>query len=262
MRKPFFELRHFVVRQDRCGGKVTSDACAFGALATTWMGNRPSRILDIGTGTGILAMLCAQRFLLKTTTTTTTTIIDAVEIDRDAAAQARDNAAAFFPNIKVHCNDALRFAPSNRYDAIVCNPPFFGATREAATRQRNLARHDTRLPPTGLLDTVSRLLEPRGVFCVLLGARFSEPRRAFCDLALQRGLVLAAAVEFADRPDSPPHVVAMAFTTRHVGPRRLVVPDRLDFFAEPGVGWRAPTPRLAALMADVYTDKYLRRPPP
>lgn len=249
VRRGVFEMRKFVIRQDRCGMKVTSDGCAFGALATKWLASNkaePKRILDIGTGTGLQALMCAQKF--------PEAVIDAVEIDPNAANQARDNAEPF-ENVTVLCTNALGFRPPAKYDAIVCNPPFFSRLRPSANTQSALARHDDTLPSDQLLDAVERMLDPAGHFMVLLAARFKTPRKDFEMLAADRGLRPSKAVTFLDNHTSHPHAVALTLRHERYAPRQTS--EQIVFHEEPGTGFRAPTPQFRELMADFYLDHLL-----
>lgn len=262
-----FSFKHFIVQQDKCGMKVTTDACVFGALVTRWMleGRNPHRVLDVGTGTSVLSLMMAQRFPAAR--------IDAVEIDLETAVQARQNASQF-DNIAVFHADAARFEPPSgeRYDAIVCNPPFFSRSRPSATPKLAVAKHDYHLSAETLAKCVSRLLSPSGTFFVMLSARFHLPRREFEFQAARYRLRPIRAVEFADRVGACPHAVGLAFAlcppSRKRGNSRMQTIDstfngkslqaeRLHFFDRPGAGWRPLDPQMKSLMSDFYLDKYL-----
>lgn len=250
MRVTAFTMRHFVVRQEQCGMKVTTDGVAFGALATSWM-TAPRSVLDIGTGTGVLALMTAQRFSAAR--------IDAVEVDESAAGQARDNAGQF-SNIRVRHGDVRDLEGS--YDTILCNPPFFENHRPSPDARRSLARHD--LPATDLLDAVERLLANAGFFYVLLSAKHKAPRRQFEQHARDRGLRLRRAAAIADRRAKRPHAVALAF--QRGGANVAAQETRLDFFLPPpggddatsAPGWRPLTDDFRTLVADFYRDELLQ----
>ena len=125
-----FAFKKFVIHQDRCAMKVGTDGVLLGAWA-----NGGSRILDIGTGTGLIALMMAQRFADAT--------IDAVEIDAEAAAQARENVAAtaYADRISI-AETAIQLYPTHhKYDAIVSNPPFFIQCAVRTTPRKQSKRH-------------------------------------------------------------------------------------------------------------------------
>ena len=97
--------------------KVSTDACIQGAW--TPVTDNVKHVLDIGTGTGLLSLMLAQRYSNIT--------IDAIEIDADACGQAKENIAAspWADRIKLTEIDINDYAPAQRYDMIICNPPFF-----------------------------------------------------------------------------------------------------------------------------------------
>lgn len=138
-----FDFKQFSIHQDRCAMKVGTDGVLLGAWAG--QGMMPQSVLDIGTGTGIVALMLAQRF------GTNELHVDAVEIDPDAAAQARENADAspwgeritVVPESLAQAAERLLDA---RYDLIVSNPPFYNATLKPDDQGRALARHKDALP--------------------------------------------------------------------------------------------------------------------
>jgi tRNA1Val (adenine37-N6)-methyltransferase len=158
-RNSHFQFKQFTVQQDRCAMKVCTDACVFGA----WAGaGKAKRILDIGTGTGLLSLMAAQRNYQA--------CIDAVEIDSEAAAQARENAAGspFAERIEVHQSPIQDFDPPYRYQSIVINPPFFQADLRSPDARINQAHHAESLTFPELLTAVARLLGVGGTWHVLL----------------------------------------------------------------------------------------------
>ena len=118
MSTPFFRFQQFIVHHDRCAMKVGTDGVLLGAWA-----RGGARILDVGTGTGLIALMMAQRYEQAT--------VDAVEIDTEACQQAIDNVAEspFTNRINVICDAVQHFSMESErlkaYDAIVSNPPFF-----------------------------------------------------------------------------------------------------------------------------------------
>src|SRR5436190_9030444 len=159
MPKPEFRFKRFTIRQDRCALKVGTDGVLFGA----WVGySGARRILDIGTGTGLLALIAAQR--------TATAHIDAVEIDDASAEQAAENAAAspWSERVRIHRMDVRRMNTAERYDLIVCNPPYYSGYSKSHDERIGLAKHSGELLFPELLTAVDRLLAPEGRFAVIL----------------------------------------------------------------------------------------------
>ena len=125
-----FQFRQFFVGQQHCAMKVGTDGVLLGAWATGG-----HHILDIGTGTGVVALMMAQRF--------PSADIDAIEVDHDAAEQATDNVrqSPFASRVTVMHTALQNYHPSAPYDSIVCNPPYFLNSLKAPEASRSLARH-------------------------------------------------------------------------------------------------------------------------
>ena len=148
--------------------KVCTDACLFGALVAGCKTCIPaedlqqSTCLDIGTGTGLLPLMLAQK--------NTNLTIDAVEIDSAAAEQATENISAslWYANIRVFNTDILKFAADKIYDCIISNPPFFEDDLQSADTAKNNAKHSSTLNLMQLLKVVEKLLHTNGLFAVLL----------------------------------------------------------------------------------------------
>ena len=143
--------------------KVGTDGVLLGA----WAGcEHPARILDVGTGTGLIALMLAQRFPDAS--------VDAIEIDPSAANQAGENFShSPWPGrLSVRQLSLQAFAESHpdRYSLIVSNPPWFSHSLKASTLGRNLARHDDNLSAKELLDCSRQLILPEGWLCLILPA--------------------------------------------------------------------------------------------
>lgn len=164
--------------------KVCTDACLFGAIAANiGTSATANRILDIGTGTGLLPLMYAQK--------NSNAHIDAVEIDEAAAEQASENftASQWSDRLTVHHNSIQQFASSasQRFDLIISNPPFFENDLRSDDTKRNLALHSSELSLEQLLDCIGMLLNRDGVFGVLLPYHRSD---YFKSLAAGKGLNL------------------------------------------------------------------------
>ncbi len=142
--------------------KVCTDACLFGAHVANEIQQLPVKnILDIGTGTGLLSLMLAQK---------TSAIIDAVEIDAEAFTQAKENIeqSPWKEKITIYNADILKFQANKKYDCIISNPPFFEADLKSGDEKKNFAKHDTSLTFTALLKVFDANLSPAGFFTVLL----------------------------------------------------------------------------------------------
>ena len=160
MSNNYFAFKQFTVQQSDCALKVCTDACLFGAwVAHQLTSNPPTTILDIGTGTGLLSLQLAQKL--------PSAVIDAVELDPAAAAQAAQNAAATTFNIQVRNTDIKNYG-GKKYQHIISNPPFFENDLKSEHALKNQAMHSTTLTLQNLFSCVNDLLEPLGSFSVLL----------------------------------------------------------------------------------------------
>jgi tRNA1Val (adenine37-N6)-methyltransferase len=193
MSNNYFTFKQFTVWQSDCALKVCTDACLFG----TWVAahvreDPPTSILDIGTGTGLLSLLLAQKI--------PTAQIDAVEIDGAAAAQAASNALATGWNIKVHNTDIKNYS-GKKYQHIICNPPFFSNDLKSDDALRNTAMHSTTLTLASLFTCVAKLLDKGGSFSVLIPyARATELEK----LAAQFGFCIFKKALVQQTPNHDP----------------------------------------------------------
>lgn len=152
-----FTFKQFTIKQDRCAMKVGTDGVLLGAWA-----DGGQNILDIGTGTALIALMMAQRFKHAHVT--------ALEIDEEASRQARENAGAspFANRVEVLHTALQDFFPGCQYDCIVTNPPFFTDSLKNPDSQRAAARHADTLPYGELFSRVAALLAPDGVFSAII----------------------------------------------------------------------------------------------
>lgn len=160
MSNSYFQFKQMRIEQDQCAMKISTDACVQGAW--TPVSSVCISVLDIGTGTGLLSLMLAQRNNhLK---------IDALEIDPLAAKQARENAAQsnFAAQISVHQIDAKLWNSESGYDLIICNPPFFTQSLKSENEQRNLARHNDSLAFEDLVKLIETNLKNEGSASILL----------------------------------------------------------------------------------------------
>jgi tRNA1Val (adenine37-N6)-methyltransferase len=159
----YFQFKQFRIEQRECAMKVSTDACVLGAAADI---ASAQRVLDIGTGTGLLALMAAQR--------NTTATIEAVELDPAAASQAAENfrASPWAPRLSLHAQSLAEFAAPHPapFDHILCNPPFFRHSLRPPDARRATARHtapDTLSFPE-LAQFAAEFLTAQGCLTVLL----------------------------------------------------------------------------------------------
>lgn len=174
-----FRFKKFAVTQLRCAMKVGTD----GVLLGSWTKVKATdvRALDVGTGTGIIALMLAQR---------SGCMIDAIDIDRDAFDECEENFARseWGQRLKCYHVGLQDFIPEEKgvYDLIVSNPPFFIDAYKSGTDARNVARHiNERLTFDELVDNVKRLLKPEGRFSVILPVKEGN---IFIELGEKKGL--------------------------------------------------------------------------
>ncbi len=191
MANTYFQFKQFIIHQDQCAMKVTTDACLFGAwagervrlarrslseggsweLGVSSPGRRVKKVLDIGAGTGLLSLMMAQR--------DPSVFIDSIELDKAAAEQARQNASAspWADRIRIIHADVREYSFTNKYDIIISNPPFYEKELKADNSKKNMARHDESLLLPELLVLIKKQLEPDGHFFLLLPYKRHEEIR-------------------------------------------------------------------------------------
>ncbi|HHC79018.1 MAG TPA: methyltransferase domain-containing protein [Flavobacteriia bacterium] len=157
-----FKFKQFTIRQDNCAMKIGTDGVLLGAWVA--VENQPKSILDIGTGTGIIALQLAQR--------STAEIIDALEIEGKAYEQAVENFENSQWGDRLFCYHAslqeFTLEVDEKYSLIVSNPPFYSDNFETAIKERNTARFTSALPFDELLNSASKLLHNKGYFSTII----------------------------------------------------------------------------------------------
>lgn len=199
MPNPFFAFKKFVVRHDRCAMKVGTDGVLLGAWTDV---QHSRRILDIGTGTGLIALMLAQRCEKAQVT--------AIDIDTDAVSQAQENIAdsPWKDRVEARLQDVCSYSTENRFDTIVSNPPYFVDSLECPDNQRTLARHANTLDAERLLGKVAELLLDDGLFSLILPADQADH---IIRMAADNGLYLSHYTTVITRPGLPPKRVLMEF---------------------------------------------------
>ena len=158
-----FRFKQFEIEQDRCAMKVGTDGVLLGAWA---QGGR--RILDIGSGTGLISLMMAQRFPEAE--------VVGIDMDADACGQAKENvmASPFRDRVEIECCRLQDFGADGTFDAIVSNPPFFVDSLKNPDSKRAMARHTDSLPFRDLFAGVKRLLSDDGVFSAIVPTEVVE----------------------------------------------------------------------------------------
>ncbi len=190
-----FRFKKFSVNQQRSAMKVGVDGVLLGAWAD--VSHQPQTVLDIGTGTGLVALMLAQRC--------DAVQIDALEIDADAFEEAVENFEQSPWNDRLFCfhaslDDFMDELEDETYDLIVCNPPYFSANVPAPDPKRQLARQSDSLPFEDLLEASGILLSEDGILCVVI-PHADEAR--FCELAAAEDLFVNRVLRVKGTAESP-----------------------------------------------------------
>jgi len=178
MSKPF-KFKQFSINQDKCAMKIGTDGVLLGAWAT--LKHNPFSILDIGSGTGLLSLMLAQRSFAE--------VIEAVEINDRAYEQCVENFENSDWSDRLFCYHASlqEFAEEidDTYDLIICNPPFYSEDYKTSDKSRDMARFQDAMPFEHLVICAVKLLSENGKLTVIIP--FKEENR-FIDLASKQGL--------------------------------------------------------------------------
>jgi len=214
-----FRFKQFAVDQSGCAMKVNTDGVLLGVLCGT---RSPRHILDIGTGTGVISLILAQRF--------PSAHIKAVEIDEAAARTAEQNfeRSTFNTRLKlIHTSfeDYFKSNEQHKFDLIVSNPPFFIDSLRSDDLFKGIARHTDQVFFQDLLSESARHLQPDGQLVLIVPLRISEILQA---LALQSGLNLQRKISICSFPDSVPHrdILSFGFSPDEAVFSRFVIYDK------------------------------------
>ncbi|WP_172970047.1 MULTISPECIES: tRNA1(Val) (adenine(37)-N6)-methyltransferase [unclassified Salinivibrio] len=187
-----FRFKQFVIDHGDCGMKVSTDGVLLGAWSQP---GTASNSLDIGTGTGLLALMLAQRFPSLSLT--------AVEYDTAAFRCAELNVkhSCFARQIQVHHADINAFERTEQWQHIVCNPPYFTSGAPSSNQQRAVARHANTLSHPALIACLQGLLTPTGCADLILPSKEAD---AFIHSAQGQGLFLRRQLSVRPTPDKSP----------------------------------------------------------
>ena len=189
-----FTCKQFAVKQDQCAMKVSTDACIFGAWAAQKIAKlslSSPRILDIGTGTGLLSLIIAQQL--------TDFSITAIEIDEAAALQAKDNfnKSPWSEHLFLKKADINLYSNDKQFDVIISNPPFYERDLRANSPAKNQAFHDSSLTLSTLLIASLKLLKPQGYIFLILPITRKEDLLKYC---LSMGISITTCCEVKPSP--------------------------------------------------------------
>jgi tRNA1Val (adenine37-N6)-methyltransferase len=154
-----FQFKEFRINQERSAMKVGTDGVLLGAWAEI---SHARHILDVGTGTGLIALMCAQRNIEAD--------VHAIEVDDSSAEQAKENvkASKFADRISIEKVALQEFSITGSFDAIICNPPFFVDGTRSPAPERKQARHTDSLSVNELLEHSARLVSKEGSLHLIL----------------------------------------------------------------------------------------------
>lgn len=197
-----FKFKQFNVDQTGCAMKINTDGVLLGAMAVA---ENPSSILDIGTGTGVIALMLAQRF--------GNAHIDAVEIDLSAAKTAAGNFAnsVFDDRMAIYTSDIQTFFDEfqgNKYDLIVSNPPFYLNSLESPKAKTKLAKHTDADFFEELMKGIAGHLSPNGTCWLILPVQTALLIKS---LAAQNGMSLQKEISIRSFEHSEPHREVVCF---------------------------------------------------
>jgi tRNA1Val (adenine37-N6)-methyltransferase len=220
-----FHFKQFSVDQTGCAMKINTDGVLLGALAGA---NNPQNILDIGTGTGVISLMLAQRFNQAQ--------IDAVEIDETAAATAKRNfeGSPFADRLTSYSTGFEQFFtqyPDKKYDLIVSNPPFHINSLESPGAKKSLAKHTDENFFESLLKKASKHLNANGIFWLILPLQTAQLVNIMdyqYDLNRQKKICVLS------YPDSIPHreILVLTLGEKLETDEQFVIYDSLKVYSQ------------------------------
>jgi len=203
MGNPYFQFKQFTVYHDLCAMKVGIDGVLLGAWANV---ENAEQILDIGTGSGLIALMLAQR--------NENALIDAIDMEKSAIQQAGINIqnSAWKERIKAQHISLQDFAltAKNKYDLIVSNPPFFVNSLKTPEKERTNARHTESLTHEQLILLSKSLLAPNGKICIILPVKEGNLCKAFAE---KSGLFCSKIVSVFPKPEAEAKRLLLEFST-------------------------------------------------
>jgi tRNA1Val (adenine37-N6)-methyltransferase len=232
-----FKLQQFSVKQTISGMKICSDSLLFGAVIPV---NQATKVLDIGTGTGILSLMLAQK--ANADIDSKLHSVTAVELTQEAAKEAQENFgnSPWSDQLKAIQQDIQQFSQTHKdektdgYDLIISNPPFFVDQSKTSTDNplRHVARHSDQLPFNDLCQSIDQLLTASGSVYLLLPLISITD---LCNEASNVGLKLVEQVDIAESADHLVKVSILHFVRNTALSGREFNQQRLNKFSLPNV---------------------------
>lgn len=222
MSNSYFQFKKFTIRHDKCAMKVGMDSVLLGA----WAPLRGTSALDIGCGTGILAIMLASRAAVS---------VHAIDIDASAVEQTLENAAStpWKEQITGETADIRTWNGKQSFDTIISNPPFYKEQTTSPDKARLIARSTQSLSYNDLVKSVVRLLSPTGVFSVILPSSAEMDMRG---IAVEYGLHLVQSLTVTTVEGKAPKRILMSFSPENSSfserKMRLCIRDSQGEFTE------------------------------
>ena len=206
MSNPYFRFKQFTVYHDLCAMKVGTDGVLLGAWSDC---KQAKTILDIGTGSGLIALMLAQR---------SEALIYAIDIDENACKQAKINFdnSPFFAQLIVEKAAFQHWETSLRFDLLVSNPPYFSDSLKSFDSGRNSARHNDSLFFADLIEKSFSLMNPGGKLEVIIPFDGFE---VFQSLAMENQLFLCRKTLVSSLPQKSPKRVLLEYSNKDTGYR-------------------------------------------
>ncbi|MFM2387338.1 MAG: hypothetical protein RL660_2095 [Bacteroidota bacterium] len=203
MRNSYFEFKQFRIEQGGAAMKVTTDACIFGALIN--IGDESCTVLDVGTGTGVLSLMLAQRNAKAK--------FVAIDVDESAYRQCKDNFENSIFRSQMQClhQDFFTIDDSTKYDFIICNPPYFEGQLKSANAQKAVAWHSTQFNLSAFLEKSKSLLAENGSLWLLLPQQRWQEFEETCKIIQW---TKASEVQICNNNFTKPHLAIFELCTR------------------------------------------------
>lgn len=236
MSNTYFQFKQFKVEQEKCAMKVGTDGVLLGAWADV---ASASRILDIGTGTGLVALMLAQRQPAAQ--------IEAIEIDEPACEQAIGNFKASPWSDRIECRNiafqSYLKTETGRFDLIVSNPPYFVNSQKNPDKQRSQARHTDSLRFDELVQAAT-LLSENGKFCIILP---SQAEKEILATAQPVGLHCTRKTDVLPKAGASPKRILLEFQKRE----HTCIHDQLTI----EIGLRTYSTEFLQMIKEFYLEK-------